>query len=185
MREQRFPKGQGLLRKKGPPTYAILSRNLVLAPFTSFRNLTIANLKIRTLRKLWGILLQSPKASQPLPGCCKTITGGISTSFLPGISVRSLINVMKMMTISRLKAETRYLWVPTMKLHGFHSYCKMSDTDNEFWWIYFSNICFGENIDQMFVNKYWYWWQVLVNRFWSNICFSEMIEQLVLVNRFW
>ena len=26
-REQRSPKGQGLLRKEGPPTYAILSRN--------------------------------------------------------------------------------------------------------------------------------------------------------------
>ena len=26
-REQRSPKGQGLLRKEGPPTYAILSQN--------------------------------------------------------------------------------------------------------------------------------------------------------------
>ena len=29
-RERRSPQGQGLLRKEGPPTYAILSRNLVL-----------------------------------------------------------------------------------------------------------------------------------------------------------
>ena len=29
-------KGQGLLRKEGPPTYAILSRNLVLSRFTCF-----------------------------------------------------------------------------------------------------------------------------------------------------
>ena len=32
--EQRSPKGQGLLRKEGPPTYAILSRNLELSRFT-------------------------------------------------------------------------------------------------------------------------------------------------------
>ena len=35
-REQRSPKGQGLLRKEGPPTYAILSRNLVMSRFTHF-----------------------------------------------------------------------------------------------------------------------------------------------------
>ena len=33
LREQRSLKGQGLLRKEGPPTYAILSRNLVLSRF--------------------------------------------------------------------------------------------------------------------------------------------------------
>ena len=32
-RERLSPKGQGLLRKEGPPTYAILSRNLVLSLF--------------------------------------------------------------------------------------------------------------------------------------------------------
>ena len=36
LREQRSPKGQGLLRKEGPPTYAILSRNLVLSQCTRF-----------------------------------------------------------------------------------------------------------------------------------------------------
>ena len=35
---RRYPKGQGLLRKEGPPTYAILSRNLVLSRFTRFMN---------------------------------------------------------------------------------------------------------------------------------------------------
>ena len=30
LRERRSPKGQGLLRKEGPPTYASLSRNLVV-----------------------------------------------------------------------------------------------------------------------------------------------------------
>ena len=35
-RERRSPKGQGLLRKEGPPTYAILSRNLVLSRFSHF-----------------------------------------------------------------------------------------------------------------------------------------------------
>ena len=35
-RERRPPKGQGLLRKEGPPTYTILSRNLVLSRFTRF-----------------------------------------------------------------------------------------------------------------------------------------------------
>ena len=35
-REQRSPKGQGLLRKEGPPTYAILSQNLVLSQFMRF-----------------------------------------------------------------------------------------------------------------------------------------------------
>ena len=35
-REQRSPKGQGLLRKEGPPTYAILSQNLVLSRFMRF-----------------------------------------------------------------------------------------------------------------------------------------------------
>ena len=35
-RERRSPKGQGLLRKEGPPTYAILSRNLVLSRFARF-----------------------------------------------------------------------------------------------------------------------------------------------------
>ena len=34
--ERRSPKGQGLLRKEGPPTYAILSQNLVLSRFTRF-----------------------------------------------------------------------------------------------------------------------------------------------------
>ena len=34
--ERRSTKGQGLLRKEGPPTYAILSRNLVLSRFTPF-----------------------------------------------------------------------------------------------------------------------------------------------------
>ena len=34
--ERRSTKGQGLLRKEGPPTYAILSRNSVLARFTRF-----------------------------------------------------------------------------------------------------------------------------------------------------
>ena len=33
---RRCTKGQGLLRKDGPPTYAILSRNLVLSQFTRF-----------------------------------------------------------------------------------------------------------------------------------------------------
>ena len=37
-RDRRSPKGQGLLRKEGPPTYAILSRNLVLSRFTRFLN---------------------------------------------------------------------------------------------------------------------------------------------------
>ena len=36
--ERRSTKGQGLLRKEGPPTYAILSRNLVLSRFTCFAN---------------------------------------------------------------------------------------------------------------------------------------------------
>ena len=35
-REQRSPKGQGLLRKEGPPTYAVLSRNWVMSRFTHF-----------------------------------------------------------------------------------------------------------------------------------------------------
>ena len=35
-RDQRSPKGQGLLRKEGPPTCAILSRNSVLLRFTRF-----------------------------------------------------------------------------------------------------------------------------------------------------
>ena len=35
-RERRSPKGQGLLQKEGPPTYAILSQNLVLSQFTCF-----------------------------------------------------------------------------------------------------------------------------------------------------
>ena len=35
-RDQRFLKVQGLLRKEGPPTYVILSRNLVLSRFTRF-----------------------------------------------------------------------------------------------------------------------------------------------------
>ena len=35
-REQRSPKGEGLLRKGGPLTYAILSRNLVLSGFMRF-----------------------------------------------------------------------------------------------------------------------------------------------------
>ena len=34
--ERRSAKGQGVLRKEGPPTYAILSQNLVLSPFTRF-----------------------------------------------------------------------------------------------------------------------------------------------------
>ena len=34
LRERRSPKGQGLIRKEGPPTYAILLRNLVLSQFT-------------------------------------------------------------------------------------------------------------------------------------------------------
>ena len=34
--ERRSPKDQGLLRKEGPPTYAILSQNLVLSRFTRF-----------------------------------------------------------------------------------------------------------------------------------------------------
>ena len=33
---QRYTKGQGLLQNEGPPTYAILSRNLVLSQFTRF-----------------------------------------------------------------------------------------------------------------------------------------------------
>ena len=37
-RDRRSPKGQVLLRKEGPPTYAILSRNLVLSRFTRFMN---------------------------------------------------------------------------------------------------------------------------------------------------
>ena len=37
-RDRRSPKGQGLLRKKGPTTYAILSLNLVLSRFTRFMN---------------------------------------------------------------------------------------------------------------------------------------------------
>ena len=35
-RERRSTKGKGLLRKEGPPTYGILSRNLVLSRFTRF-----------------------------------------------------------------------------------------------------------------------------------------------------
>ena len=35
---RRYPKGQGLLRKEGPPKYAILSQNLVLSRFTLFMN---------------------------------------------------------------------------------------------------------------------------------------------------
>ena len=35
-RERRSTKGKGLLRKEGPPTYAILSRNLVLSQCTRF-----------------------------------------------------------------------------------------------------------------------------------------------------
>ena len=34
--ERRSPKGEGLLRKEGPTTYAILSRNLVLSRFIRF-----------------------------------------------------------------------------------------------------------------------------------------------------
>ena len=34
--ERRSPKSQALLRKEGPPTYAILSQNLVLSRFTRF-----------------------------------------------------------------------------------------------------------------------------------------------------
>ena len=34
--ERRSTKGQGLLQKEGPPTYAILSQNLVLSRFTRF-----------------------------------------------------------------------------------------------------------------------------------------------------
>ena len=34
--ERRSPKGQGLLRKEGPPTYAILWQKLVLSRFTLF-----------------------------------------------------------------------------------------------------------------------------------------------------
>ena len=37
-RDRRSPKGQGLLRKEGPPTYAILSRNLELSRYTRFMN---------------------------------------------------------------------------------------------------------------------------------------------------
>ena len=36
LRERRSLKGDGLLRKGGPPTYATLSRNLVLSGFTRF-----------------------------------------------------------------------------------------------------------------------------------------------------
>ena len=36
LRERRSPKGQGLLRKEGPPTYAILSQNSVFSRFTHF-----------------------------------------------------------------------------------------------------------------------------------------------------
>ena len=36
LRERRSPKGQGLLRKEGPPTNANLLRNLVLSQFTPF-----------------------------------------------------------------------------------------------------------------------------------------------------
>ena len=35
---RRYPKGQGLLRKEGPPTYAILSQNLTSSQFTRFMN---------------------------------------------------------------------------------------------------------------------------------------------------
>ena len=35
---RRYPKGQRLLQKEGPPTYAILSQNLVLSRFTRFLN---------------------------------------------------------------------------------------------------------------------------------------------------
>ena len=34
--DRRLPKGQGLLQKVEPPTFAILSQNLVLSQFTSF-----------------------------------------------------------------------------------------------------------------------------------------------------
>ena len=34
LRNRRSTKGQGLLRKEGPPTYAILSQNVVLSRFT-------------------------------------------------------------------------------------------------------------------------------------------------------
>ena len=40
-RERRSPKGQGLLRKEGPPTYAILSRNLVWKAFTGLSTKSI------------------------------------------------------------------------------------------------------------------------------------------------
>ena len=37
-RDRRSPKGQGFLRKEGPPKYAILLQNLVLSRFTRFMN---------------------------------------------------------------------------------------------------------------------------------------------------
>ena len=36
LRDRRSTTGQGLLRQKGPPTYAILSRNSILSRFTRF-----------------------------------------------------------------------------------------------------------------------------------------------------
>ena len=51
--ERRSTKGQGLLRKEGPPTYAILSRNLVLSQFTRFLK-GFRNFKMRALRKQDG-----------------------------------------------------------------------------------------------------------------------------------
>ena len=37
-RDRRSPKGQSLLRKEGPPTYAILSQNLILSRFPRLMN---------------------------------------------------------------------------------------------------------------------------------------------------
>ena len=138
--ERRSQKGQGLPQKEGPPTYAILSRNLVLSQFMRFLNgfhralnkshpafkelstkvilLSLSfqwksswscfrrafnkshpafvelsteaknnqylrnckrrrfcreNLQLCALRKLWGIILRSPKGRQLLPPWSKSL----------------------------------------------------------------------------------------------------------------
>ena len=68
-RERRSLKGQGLLRKEGPLTYAIFLRftRFLKGFHRAFYKNHPALGELYALRKLWGILLQSPKASQPLP----------------------------------------------------------------------------------------------------------------------
>ena len=44
LQDRRSTKGQGLLQKEGPPTYAILSRHLVLSRFTLFERLSLSSI---------------------------------------------------------------------------------------------------------------------------------------------